>query len=58
MAASTTETSTKELNQQIGLSTNGSQFLTFNLGDEFYGVDILRENVPGHQCAHPLGSPM
>ena len=49
MAASTTETSTKELNQQIGLSTNGSQFLTFNLGDEFYGVDILRvQEIKGY----------
>lgn len=40
MAASV-ESATKELNQQIGLSTDGSQFLTFNLGEELYGVDIL-----------------
>ena len=49
MAASTTETSTKELNQRIGLTTDGSQFLTFNLGDEFYGVDILRvQEIKGY----------
>lgn len=42
MAAATLETATKELNQQIRLTTDGSQFLTFNLGDELYGVDILR----------------
>jgi hypothetical protein len=34
MAAATLETATKELNQQIGLTTDGSQFLTFNLGEE------------------------
>ena len=42
MAAAVLETSTNEFNQQIGLTTDGSQFLTFNLGEEFYGVDILR----------------
>ncbi len=39
--AAAVESATKELNQQIGLSTDGSQFLTFNLGEELYGVDIL-----------------
>ncbi|UVT14523.1 MAG: chemotaxis protein CheW [Nitrospira sp.] len=49
MAASTTESATKELNQRIGLTTDGSQFLTFNLGDEFYGVDILRvQEIKGY----------
>ena len=42
MAVSILETATKELNQQIGQTADGSQFLTFNLGDELYGVDILR----------------
>jgi purine-binding chemotaxis protein CheW len=42
MAAATLATLAKELNQQTGLTTDGSQFLTFNLGEEFYGVDILR----------------
>jgi purine-binding chemotaxis protein CheW len=41
MAASISGAAAKELNQQIGLTTDGSQFLTFNLGDELYGVDIL-----------------
>jgi purine-binding chemotaxis protein CheW len=49
MAPSMTETSTKELNHRIGLTTDGSQFLTFNLGDEFYGVDILRvQEIKGY----------
>jgi hypothetical protein len=33
MAAATLESATKELKQQIGLTTDGSQFLTFNLGE-------------------------
>jgi len=49
MAAATLETATKELNQQIGLTSDGSQFLTFNLGDELYGVDILRvQEIKGY----------
>ncbi len=49
MAAATLETATKELNQQIGLASDGSQFLTFNLGDELYGVDILRvQEIKGY----------
>ena len=49
MATATLETATKELNQQIGLTTDGSQFLTFNLGDELYGVDILRvQEIKGY----------
>lgn len=49
MAAAAQETATKEVNQQIGLTTDGSQFLTFNLGDELYGVDILRvQEIKGY----------
>ena len=49
MAAATLETVTKELNQQIGLTTDGSQYLTFQLGDELYGVDILRvQEIKGY----------
>ena len=49
MAAATLETATKELNQQIGFTTDGSQFLTFSLGDELYGVDILRvQEIKGY----------
>ncbi len=49
MAVATLETATKELNQQIGLTTDGSQYLTFQLGDELYGVDILRvQEIKGY----------
>jgi len=49
MAAAALEIATKELNQQIGLATDGSQFLTFQLGDELYGVDILRvQEIKGY----------
>lgn len=49
MAAATIETATKEINQQIGLTTDGSQYLTFQLGDELYGVDILRvQEIKGY----------
>ena len=47
--AAALETATKELNQQIGLTTDGNQFLTFNLGDELYGLDILRvQEIKGY----------
>ena len=36
------ESTNKELNHQMGITTDGSQFLTFQLGEELYGVDILR----------------
>lgn len=49
MATAALELSTKELNQQIGLTTDGRQFLTFLLGDELYGVDILRvQEIKGY----------
>jgi purine-binding chemotaxis protein CheW len=50
MAAATLETATKELNQQIGAHhRDGSQFLTFNLGEELYGVEILRvQEIKGY----------
>lgn len=49
MAAATLDTATKELNQQIGLTTDGNQFLTFQLGEELYGVDILRvQEIKGY----------
>lgn len=42
-------TTAKEQNQQLGLTTDGSQFLTFNLGEELYGVDILRvQEIKGY----------
>lgn len=37
------------LDQQIGLSSDGSQYLTFILGEEHYGVDILRvQEIKGY----------
>jgi purine-binding chemotaxis protein CheW len=49
MTAAAFETATKEVNQQIGLATDGNQFLTFQLGDELYGVDILRvQEIKGY----------
>ncbi len=47
--AAALETAAKEINQQIGLTTDGSQFLTFQLGEELYGVDILRvQEIKGY----------
>lgn len=47
--AATPESTTRESDQQIGLTTDGSQFLTFQLGDELYGVDILRvQEIKGY----------
>lgn len=47
--AAAAELATKELNQQIGITADGSQFLTFNLGEELYGVDILRvQEIKGY----------
>src|ERR1044072_4150857 len=49
MAAAVIETTARELNHQIGLTSDGSQFLTFNLGEELYGVDILRvQEIKGY----------
>jgi purine-binding chemotaxis protein CheW len=49
MASTTIETATRELHQQIGLTTDDNQFLTFNLGEELYGVDILRvQEIKGY----------
>lgn len=49
MAAVAVETATNELNQPVGLTTDGSQFLTFQLGEELYGVDILRvQEIKGY----------
>jgi purine-binding chemotaxis protein CheW len=47
--AAALETAAKDINQQIGLTTDGSQFLTFQLGEELYGVDILRvQEIKGY----------
>ncbi|HLK56844.1 MAG TPA: chemotaxis protein CheW [Chthonomonadaceae bacterium] len=37
------------LNQEIGLSADANQFLTFTLGEEEYGVDILKvQEIKGY----------
>jgi purine-binding chemotaxis protein CheW len=47
--ATALDTAASELDQQIGLATDGSQYLTFTLGDECYGVDILRvQEIKGY----------
>jgi purine-binding chemotaxis protein CheW len=39
----------ESLNQEIGLSADANQFLTFSLGDEEYGVDILKvQEIKGY----------
>ena len=49
MAAAPPETVMKHLHQPSESATNGSQFLTFNLGEELYGVDILRvQEIKGY----------
>ncbi len=49
MAAAHPETVMKHLHQPSESATNGSQFLTFNLGEELYGVDILRvQEIKGY----------
>jgi purine-binding chemotaxis protein CheW len=49
MAAVQPETAMKSLHQPSESATNGSQFLTFNLGEELYGVDILRvQEIKGY----------
>lgn len=47
--ATGTESVTTLLDQQMGFSNDGSQFLTFTLGEEHYGVDILRvQEIKGY----------
>ncbi|TAK06434.1 MAG: purine-binding chemotaxis protein CheW [Candidatus Manganitrophaceae bacterium] len=37
------------MEQQMGFSTDGCQYLTFTLGEEHYGVDILRvQEIKGY----------
>jgi purine-binding chemotaxis protein CheW len=49
MAAVQPENEAKDLNQHNESVTEGRQFLTFNLGDELYGVDILRvQEIKGY----------
>lgn len=47
--ATAVATTTTESAQQIGIDTDGNQFLTFQLGEELYGVDILRvQEIKGY----------
>lgn len=49
--AGTAEATTQQttLDQQMGFSTDGNQYLTFTLGDEHYGVEILRvQEIKGY----------
>jgi purine-binding chemotaxis protein CheW len=43
------------LNSQMGSSTDGNQYLTFALGEEEYGVDILKvQEIKGYTPATPV----
>jgi purine-binding chemotaxis protein CheW len=43
------------LNNQVGLSTDGNQHLTFALGQEEYGVDILKvQEIKGYTPPTPV----
>lgn len=49
MAGVVTDKSTNDLDRPAGMSTDGNQFLTFSLGEELYGVDILRvQEIKGY----------
>lgn len=49
MAGAVMGKETKDFHQHTGLSADGSQFLTFRLGEELYGVDILRvQEIKGY----------
>jgi purine-binding chemotaxis protein CheW len=49
MAAAQPETAMNNLHQSSESATDGRQFLTFNLGEELYGVDILRvQEIKGY----------
>jgi purine-binding chemotaxis protein CheW len=43
------------LNSQIGFATDGSQYLTFTLGAEEYGVEILKvQEIKGYSATTPI----
>ena len=47
--AGVTDRVVKDVSEQIGLTTGDRQYLTFSLGDELYGVDILRvQEIKGY----------
>lgn len=43
------------LNSQIGFASDGNQFLTFVLGEEEYGVEILKvQEIKGYSAVTPI----
>jgi purine-binding chemotaxis protein CheW len=43
------------LSSQIGFATDGSQYLTFTLGQEEYGVEILKvQEIKGYSAITPI----
>jgi purine-binding chemotaxis protein CheW len=51
MAAVTPDAARSALNQQSGMPADGLQFLTFQLGDELYGLDILHvQEIKGYSA--------
>lgn len=49
MSEAVADKDTKNLSRHTAQQTNGGQFLTFSLGEELYGVDILRvQEIKGY----------
>ena len=47
--ATAVEPQANDMEQPLGMAADGSQFLTFCVGDELYGVDILRvQEIKGY----------
>ena len=45
------------LSRQVSFATDGSQYLTFRLGDEEYGVEILKvQEIKGYSAITPVPS--
>lgn len=43
------------VSSNIGFTTDGSQYLTFRLGDEEYGIEILKvQEIKGHSSITPI----
>lgn len=51
MAGVVTGKAANDFDRPAGMSTDGNQFLTFSLGEELYGVDILRvQEIKGYSA--------
>jgi purine-binding chemotaxis protein CheW len=49
MSGAVRDRDTKSFSRQAALQMDGGQYLTFSLGEELYGVDILRvQEIKGY----------